>query len=241
MSQNKGGGRGGESKGGRGREGGGGGAKGGGSSKAKKGEKVRERGGRGKGGRGGGREKGGRVKDGRIVKLTSMQQKKSPLKGPKVSPMCSPTKMSPRPPKSPPSAGDLKTLGPGPKPNANPVITMATIRPANQLLLPVSRIKTIMRTNVQSTHSSAHGVSHDSVVVATKATELFIGELARAAMTITTGGGKREIGYGHLADTVRNMERMEFLQDILPTKVLVRDYLAALGQDHTPNHTPFDH
>ena len=194
------------------------------------------KGGGGGGGEGGG---GGRVKGGRIIKLQTFHQSKSPPS------MVSKAAMLPNTASSS-SQVSSKTLTSKaassstatahvPRPSVKPVAT----RHKSQALLPVSRIKTIMRTNVQSTHST-HNVSQDSVVMATKATELFIAQLAKEAHKVTVGEAKREVSYNHLASAVRRASQMEFLHDVIPEKVLVKDYMASLGQqqDHTHNHTP---
>lgn len=180
---------------------------------------------------------GGRVKGGRIVKL--QPSKTSPVvvpkklsKSPTAVPLISAphttsphTNKPPQPRFSPPHTDILK---PAPK-RAVPI-------PKHQLILPVSRIRTIMRTNVQSTHTT-HNVSQDSVALVTKATELFIAQLAKEAHKISMATAKRDVSYGHLATSVRKTDRTTFLHDVIPEKVLVSDYLASHGNhpDHTHN------
>lgn len=179
----------------------------------------------------------GRIKGGRIVKLP--QSKTSPVvvpkklsKSPTTAPFISaPHTTSPytsKPPQPRISPSHTNITKPAPK--------RAVPNPKHQLLLPVSRIRTIMRTNVQSTHTT-HNVSQDSVALVTKATELFIGQLAKEAHKIAMATAKRDVTYGHLATSVRKTDRTTFLHDVIPEKVLVSDYLASLGNhpDHTHN------
>lgn len=106
-----------------------------------------------------------------------------------------------------------------------------------QSLLPLSRIRTIMRTNVQSTNST-HNVSQDSVALVTKATELFIGQLAKDSHKVAVATAARDVKYNHLAMTVRKVKRTNFLHDVLPEKVIGSHYLSSLRKqpsDHTHN------
>lgn len=183
------------------------------------------------------KDEGGRVKGGKIVKL---QQSKAPpvvvpkksSKSPTAAPLISaphttsPNTNKPPQPRISPSHTDIPK--PAPK--------RAVPNPKHQLFLPVSRIRTIMRTNVQSTHNT-HNVSQDSVALVTKATELFIAQLAKEAHKISMATAKRDVAYGHLATSVRKTDRTTFLHDVIPEKVLVSDYLASLGNhpDHTHN------
>lgn len=178
---------------------------------------------------------GGRVKGGKIVKL--QQNKTSPIVVPKKSPKSpkSPLTSAPQTTShthkpSQPIASQSHTDVPKPAPKR------AIPNPKHQSFLPLSRIRTIMRTNVQSTHST-HNVSQDSVALVTKATELFIAQLAKESHKITMATAKRDVTYGHLATSIRRSDRTAFLHDVIPEKVLVSDYLASLGNhpDHTHN------
>lgn len=175
---------------------------------------------------------GRRVKGGKIVKL--QQDKTSPIVVPKKSPksplISAPQTTSHTHKLSQPITSQPHTDVPKPAPK-RPVPN-----PKHQSFLPVSRIRTIMRTNVQSTHST-HNVSQDSVALVTKATELFIAQLAKEAHKVTMATAKRDVTYGHLATSIRKSDRTAFLHDVIPEKVLVSDYLASLGNhpDHTHN------
>ena len=94
-----------------------------------------------------------------------------------------------------------------------------------------------MKTNVESSFHSPLTVSQDSVALVTKAAELFIAQLARGAHKVAMAAAERDVSYGHLATSVRREDRTEFLHDILPEKVVVRDYLALLGNQTDHTHT----
>lgn len=172
---------------------------------------------------------GGRAKGGRIIK--PQRNKMSPVVVPK-----SPLKSAPLPHATAPlSHSSAKPQPPRvPLSNPKPASKGAVATPKHQPLLPVSRIRTIMRTNVQSTHST-HNVSQDSVALVTKATELFIAQLAKEAHKVSMAAATRDVSYNHLATSIRKVERTTFLHDVIPEKVLVRDYLASL--DNNPDHT----
>ena len=168
----------------------------------------------------------GRVKGGRIVKL---QQTKT-----------TPTIVPKKPPKS--STGSAHPHGSAKPRPQSPLSTAVVLKPAqrsvpvpkHQSLLPLSRVRTIMRTDVHSTHST-QVVSQDSVALVTKATELFIVQLAKEAHKVAVADARRDVSYGHLAKSIRKTGQTTFLHDVIPEKVLVSDYLASLGNQ--PDHT----
>ena len=166
----------------------------------------------------------GRVKGGKIVKLHSQYQNR-----------IKPTSKS----HSPSAAGSHLTIPHSSAKTQHVEIDSKTVSkktvssPRHQTSLPVSRIRTIMRTNVQSSHTT--NVSQDSVTLVTKATELFIAQLAKDAHKVAMAAATRDVSYGHLSKTIRSTKRTEFLHDVVPEKVVVSDYLASLGNhvDHT--------
>ncbi|CAH1773407.1 unnamed protein product [Owenia fusiformis] len=85
-------------------------------------------------------------------------------------------------------------------------------------LLPLSRIKTIMKSSPDVTH-----VAQESLFVITKATELFVQDLAKTIHK-KSGSGK-SVSYKDLSTLVDEEENMQFLQDIIPKKILAKDYL----------------
>ena len=103
-------------------------------------------------------------------------------------------------------------------------------------MLPVSRVRTIMRTDVH-TSNTTQSIGQDAVALVAKATKLFIAQLAREAHKVAVSAAERDVSYRHLSTAVRRGKRTEFLHDILPGKVVVRDYMVSLGNhtDHTHN------
>ncbi|XP_059480365.1 chromatin accessibility complex protein 1 [Neocloeon triangulifer] len=84
------------------------------------------------------------------------------------------------------------------------------------LQLPISRIRTIMKSS-----PDVESIGQDSLFLITKATELFIQSLAQRAYE----DSKRmnNLGYKHVANVVQTEEEYDFLKEILPRKVLVKD------------------
>ena len=184
---------------------------------------------------------GMRVKGGKIVKLQQQSRPTQivvPQKSSSKSPLTAPQDTSPHSTVSHSHTGTKPRHSGGTQSHSKVpklVPKRATASPKHQALLPVSRIRTIMRTNVQSTHNT-HNVSQDSVALITKATELFIAQLAKEAHKISMAAATRDVSYGHLAKSIRKMKQTAFLHDILPEKVLVSDYLASLGNHTDPTH-----
>ena len=156
---------------------------------------------------------GGRVKGGKIVKLNNS---KSPKKSPPTAKLHTSVLHSSH--STSPHAPSGSSESPG----------------LFQRMLPVSRVRTIMRTDVH-TASTTNSISQDSVVLVAKATELFIAQLARDAHMVAVSAAERDVHYCHLSTAVRKEKKTEFLHDILPGKVVVRDHLESLGNqtDHT--------
>ena len=172
-----------------------------------------------------GRAEGARVKGGRIAKPQS-----PPILVPKkLSKHLSTARTT-----SSDSAHITKPQHSATSHDSIPIPKRTMSSPKHHTLLPMSRVRTIMRTNVQSVHRT-QTVSQDSVTLVTKATEHFIAQLAKEAHTVAMAAAKRDIVYGHLAKAVRKSKRTSFLHDVIPQKVLVSDYLASLG--NTSDHT----
>ncbi|XP_031550853.1 chromatin accessibility complex protein 1-like [Actinia tenebrosa] len=90
--------------------------------------------------------------------------------------------------------------------------------------LPLSKIKTIMKSSPDLVN-----VSQDSVFLITKATELFVHHLTEAALK--RGENKKQLTYKALSNLVDDEDNLQFLADIVPPKVLYKDYLASLKKD----------
>lgn len=87
--------------------------------------------------------------------------------------------------------------------------------------LPVARIKTIMKSSPDLPH-----FSQESVFLVTKATELFIDYLAVSAYK--QENNSKSLTYKGLSKIVEDDEALQFLGDIVPPKVLVKDFLESM-------------
>merc|ERR1712050_1490 len=84
-------------------------------------------------------------------------------------------------------------------------------------LLPISRIRTIMKSSPDVAH-----LSNDSLYLVTKATEIFVQDLSRYCLKRSKDPNK--VTYNDLAEIVDNDEIYQFLQDIIPKKITAREY-----------------
>ncbi|KAL9961494.1 hypothetical protein ACROYT_G030445 [Oculina patagonica] len=87
--------------------------------------------------------------------------------------------------------------------------------------LPVARIKTIMKSS-----PDLPSFSQDSVFLVTKATELFIDYLAVTAHKQESDS--KQLTYKGLSKVVEEDDALQFLGDIVPPKVLVKDFMESL-------------
>ncbi|XP_034247578.1 chromatin accessibility complex protein 1-like [Thrips palmi] len=85
-----------------------------------------------------------------------------------------------------------------------------------ELQLPISRVKTIMKSS-----PDVDSVPQDSLAVVTKATELFIQNLAREALK---NGDTSKVDYSDVAKVVQSKGNLFFLREIIPKKITVREY-----------------
>ncbi|XP_033117409.1 chromatin accessibility complex protein 1-like [Anneissia japonica] len=86
--------------------------------------------------------------------------------------------------------------------------------------LPVGRIRMIMKSSPEVT-----SVSQDSLFLITKATELFVENIAKESYARRKVDGF--VNYNDLAEAVAEEENFQFLEDVLPKKILARDFLKA--------------
>ncbi|XP_030645145.1 chromatin accessibility complex protein 1 [Chanos chanos] len=89
--------------------------------------------------------------------------------------------------------------------------------------LPMSRVKLIMKSS-----PDVSCINQDALFLTTKATELFVQHLALSSYTNGSGKEKNTLSYSDLANTAEETETFQFLTDILPKKILARDYLKSL-------------
>uniref|UniRef100_A0A4W5LMB0 Chromatin accessibility complex protein 1 n=1 Tax=Hucho hucho TaxID=62062 RepID=A0A4W5LMB0_9TELE len=91
--------------------------------------------------------------------------------------------------------------------------------------LPMTRVKLIMKSS-----PDVSSINQEALLLTTKATELFVQHLALSSFN--NGPGKDQtLLYSDLANTVEEKETFQFLTDILPKKILVRDYLKLLEEN----------
>lgn len=83
--------------------------------------------------------------------------------------------------------------------------------------LPLSRVKTIMKSSPE-----VEAVGPEPLFVVARVTELFLGELARRALR--EAGDARALLYRHVAAVVQRDDTLDFLREIMPRKITVRDY-----------------
>ncbi|XP_034016037.1 chromatin accessibility complex protein 1 [Thalassophryne amazonica] len=94
---------------------------------------------------------------------------------------------------------------------------------SKSISLPLSRVKLIMKSS-----PDVSSINQDALFLTTKATELFVQHLALSSFN--NGGGKEanSLSYSDLANTAEETDTFHFLTDILPKKILARDYLKSL-------------
>jgi len=92
-----------------------------------------------------------------------------------------------------------------------------------QTLLPISRIRTIMKSS-----PDVSNISQEALFMIAKSTELFVQELSRRSQQESED--KTSVGYNALAEIVDTQETLQFLQDTVPKKITVRDYYASIGK-----------
>ncbi|XP_056154367.1 chromatin accessibility complex protein 1 [Lampris incognitus] len=91
--------------------------------------------------------------------------------------------------------------------------------------LPISRVKLIMKSSPDVCF-----INQDALFLTTKATELFVQNLALSSFNNGSGKGTNTLSYSDLANIAEETETFHFLTDILPKKILARDYLKSMEQ-----------
>ncbi|XP_029299839.1 chromatin accessibility complex protein 1 [Cottoperca gobio] len=91
--------------------------------------------------------------------------------------------------------------------------------------LPISRVRLIMKSS-----PDVSSINQDALFLTTKATELFVQYLALASFNNSSGKETNSLSYSNLATTAEETETFQFLSDILPKKILARDYLKSLEE-----------
>ncbi|XP_061521045.1 chromatin accessibility complex protein 1 [Phycodurus eques] len=91
--------------------------------------------------------------------------------------------------------------------------------------LPISRVRLIMKSS-----PDVSNINQEALFLTTKATEMFVQHLALSSFNNGRGKESKSLSYSDLADAAEEMETFQFLADILPKKILARDYLKSLEQ-----------
>ncbi|KAG8034737.1 hypothetical protein G9C98_007813 [Cotesia typhae] len=86
-----------------------------------------------------------------------------------------------------------------------------------ELRLPLARVRTIMKSS-----PDVESIGQDGLFLVTKATEMFIQYLATEAHT--KANKKNALDYKHLAEVAQTNETLEFLKEIMPRKITVRQF-----------------
>ncbi|XP_058458428.1 chromatin accessibility complex protein 1 [Malaya genurostris] len=81
--------------------------------------------------------------------------------------------------------------------------------------LPISRIRTVMKTS-----PSIGSINPDALFLMCRAAEMFIEHVAKNSHK----KGMKNLDYKHLASYVESEEALEFLVQILPKKITVKEY-----------------
>ncbi|KAK5575162.1 hypothetical protein RB653_010418 [Dictyostelium firmibasis] len=81
--------------------------------------------------------------------------------------------------------------------------------------LPVARIKRIMKSD-----KDVKLISSDAVMLVTKSTEMFLQYLVKEASK-SCGTKKKTLQYKDLASTIKDVENLDFLSEIIPEKVSI--------------------
>ncbi|XP_033830628.1 chromatin accessibility complex protein 1 [Periophthalmus magnuspinnatus] len=91
--------------------------------------------------------------------------------------------------------------------------------------LPISRVRLIMKSS-----PDVSSINQEALFLTTKATELFVQHLAVTSFNNGSGKETNSLSYSDLANTAEETETFHFLTDILPKKILARDYLQSLEE-----------
>ncbi|XP_031636483.1 chromatin accessibility complex protein 1-like [Contarinia nasturtii] len=88
----------------------------------------------------------------------------------------------------------------------------------DERLLPTNKVRTIMK----SCGDPSAFLSKESVLVVTKAAELFISYLTQ--QTHKRCSHKKDLNYNDLSSFVQEEEKLEFLHQIVPKKITVKEF-----------------
>ncbi|CAH0695512.1 unnamed protein product [Spodoptera exigua] len=93
---------------------------------------------------------------------------------------------------------------------------MTTPKSEKDLHLPLSRVKTIMKSS-----PDVEAVGAEPLYLVTKVTELFVTDLAKRAFK---NSKNTFLEYKHIAEVVQEDDTLDFLREIMPRKITVRQF-----------------
>ncbi|XP_051526655.1 chromatin accessibility complex protein 1-like [Myxocyprinus asiaticus] len=96
---------------------------------------------------------------------------------------------------------------------------------SKNISLPMSRVRLIMKSS-----PDVSCINQDAIFLTTKATELFVQHLTQSSYKNGSGKDTNTLAYSDLAHTAEETEIFQFLTDILPKKILARDYLKTMEE-----------
>ncbi|XP_011497026.1 PREDICTED: chromatin accessibility complex protein 1 [Ceratosolen solmsi marchali] len=102
-----------------------------------------------------------------------------------------------------------------------------------ELRLPISRVKTIMKSSPQ-----VEAIGQDCLFLVAKATELFVHYLSEESHQKSNKAGNLE--YKHLAEVVQTNETLEFLREIMPRKITVRQFKEMIDDKNSESSSDSD-
>ncbi|XP_045775923.1 chromatin accessibility complex 16kD protein [Maniola jurtina] len=93
---------------------------------------------------------------------------------------------------------------------------MSAPKPEKELNLPLSRVKTIMKSS-----PDVDAVGPEPLYLVTKVTELFVIDLAKRAFK---NSKNNLLEYKHIAEIVQEDDTLDFLREIMPRKITVKQF-----------------
>lgn len=104
---------------------------------------------------------------------------------------------------------------------------MSIPKAEKDLHLPLSRVKTIMKSS-----PDVEAVGAEPLYLVTKVTELFVIDLAKRAFK---NSKNTFLEYKHIAEIVQEDDTLDFLREIMPKKITVRQYKEMMAKKAARN------
>ncbi|XP_077286033.1 chromatin accessibility complex protein 1 [Arctopsyche grandis] len=93
---------------------------------------------------------------------------------------------------------------------------------SRELCLPLSRVKTIMKSS-----PDVESVRQEPLVLVARVTELFIADMAKRAYEDCSS---QLLEYKHIANLVQKDDTLDFLREIMPCKITVKEFKDLMAQ-----------